>query len=287
MGIYDRSYYREEGLRPVAPWDQRSAIAIIILANVVIQIANLLLTQRSALIKQFFWLDPSLMPNPLQWYRVLTYGFVHSDNIGHILFNMLSLYFLGRSVEDRLGRAEFTRFYLIAIIVGGIYWVFRPFGGPQPLSGASGGVTAVCMLFVFFFPTAQILMMGLLPMPAWLYGVLVIGMNCLGGSNGVAYDVHIIGAVFASMYFVFKWDLSFFGNWLGFVKRFQTTLKQKRRGLKVLRADEQDVGSKDEIEADRILAKIHQSGQDSLTKAERKFMEAYSQRVRQRRSNSP
>jgi membrane associated rhomboid family serine protease len=283
MGIYDRSYYREEGLRPVSPWDQRSAIAIIIIANVAVQIANYVLSPRSSAITSYLWMDPSRLGNPLEWYRVLTYGFAHSADIKHILFNMLSLYFLGRSVEDRIGKSEFIRFYLTAILLGGLYFAFKPWGDPRPMLGASGGVTAVCMLFVFFFPTAQIYMFGLVPTPAWVYGIIVIVMNVLGGSDGVAYDVHLVGAAFAAVYFFGGWNLAFLGAWFN---KMQLSMKQRQRGLKVLRPEEPEATSKDEVEADRILAKIHQSGQDSLTKAERKFMEEYSQRVRQRRSKT-
>jgi hypothetical protein len=36
-------------------------------------------------------------------------------------------------------------------------------------------------------------------------------------------------------------------------------------------------------EADRILAKIHESGQDSLSSKEKKFLEKYSRAVRERK----
>ena len=68
----------------------------------------------------------------------------------------------------------------------------------------------------------------------------------------------------------------------------KTSWRQKQRGFKVRRPDDfeelEAPQSKDEVEADRILAKIHQNGQESLTAAERKFMESYSRRMRERRS---
>ena len=80
--------------------------------------------------------------------------------------------FLGRSVEERYGKWEFLRFYLVAIVLGGIYWTIRTWnGGNQGMVGASGGVTAVCMLFVFCFPRVEVLMMGVIPIPAWVLGV--------------------------------------------------------------------------------------------------------------------
>lgn len=286
MGIYDRAYYRDEGFRPLTPWDQRTAIAIIITINVALFVLNFLLTARSRGVEQLLLLDPSRMSNPLEWYRLLTYGFTHSSlDVTHILFNMMSLYFLGRAVEDRYGRTEFSLFYVTALLLGGLYWTLRAWGQGSNMLGASGAVTAVCMLFVFCYPLVEIRFLGLIPMPAWIMGVLIIALNMYGGRRGVAYDVHLVGAAFAAVYFYGGLSFRSVESWLGGLK---LSWKKKRSGLKVLRTDEdpEPVSNKEEREADRILAKIHASGQDSLTAAERKFMEAYSQSVRKRRAKS-
>jgi len=150
--------------------------------------------------------------------------------------------------------------------------------------GASGAVTAVCMLFVFCFPRAELLLMGVIPMPAWVLGVMIIVGNMIGGRNGVAYDVHLVGAAFATVYFFGNLNFGFVEN---FSSRLRLSWRQKQRGFKVHRPEEPQIApSKDEVEADRILEKIHQHGQDSLTAAERKFMEAYSRRVRERRAKT-
>lgn len=289
MGIYDRSYYRDDGLPPVAPWDQRSMVSILIVVNIALFIANFVLTGRSEAITSLLALDPKVMNQPFQWYRVLSYGFAHAGMF-HLVFNMLSLYFLGRSVEDRYGRWEFLRFYLGAVLVGGLYWTAKTWGGGQGMLGASGGVTAVCMLFVFCYPRVEVMLMGIIPVPGWGLGLLIIGSNVLGdvsGRNGVAYDVHLVGAAFAALYFYGNLNFSFVEN---LTDRARLSIRQKQRGFKVHRPEESEETqaplSKDEVEADRILAKIHQTGQDSLTVDERKFMEAYSRRVRERRAKS-
>jgi membrane associated rhomboid family serine protease len=288
MGIHDRSYYREDGLPPVAPWDQRSMVSILIVVNVALFIANFVLSNRSNAITNLLSLDPEVMNQPWQWYRIISYGFAHSSrDVMHIVFNMASLYFLGRSVEERYGRWEFLRFYLVAIALGGLYWTAKTWGGNQGMLGASGGVTAVCMLFVFCFPRVELLLMGVIPMPAWALGVLIIVGNMLGGRGGVAYDVHLVGAAFATLYFYGNLNFSFVEN---FTDRARLSWRQKQRGFKVHRPEKSEEPeaplSKDEVEADRILAKIHKLGQDSLTAAERKFMESYSRRVRERRAKS-
>ncbi len=285
MGIYDRPYYRDGGLPSVAPWDNRSMVSILIFINVALFLANFLLTNRNSEITNAIMLEPSLLDQPLQWYRVMSYGFAHSGfNILHVFFNMLSLYLLGRSVEDRYGKWEFLRIYLVAILLCGLYWTIRTWNGGPPMLGASGAVTAISMLFVFNFPKAELLMMGIIPMPAWLLGVIIVVSNMLGGADSVAYDVHLVGAAFAALYFFGNWNFSFMED---LTNRARLSYRQKQRGFKVHRPEViEPTPSKDEVEADRILAKIHQDGQDSLTAAERKFMEAYSRRVRERRSKT-
>ena len=71
----------------------------------------------------------------------------------------------------------------------------------------------------------------------------------------------------------------------------QTRVKQQRRGLKVHResSDGPDstpsvhAPSKDDIESDRILEKIHNEGKDKLTLREQRFLERYSREVREKR----
>ena len=56
-----------------------------------------------------------------------------------------------------------------------------------------------------------------------------------------------------------------------------------RRGEAVLRVEEQRIFHPGRLaEADRILQKIHEQGEASLTSGERKTLERYSRRMRQR-----
>jgi hypothetical protein len=52
--------------------------------------------------------------------------------------------------------------------------------------------------------------------------------------------------------------------------------------LKVHSERDLDREEKDAAEADRLLEKIHNSGKDSLSSREKKFLERYSQSVRNR-----
>ena len=120
MGIYDRNYYREESDLNLAPsWNQRSAVSTLIIVNVVVWVANIVLSQAQrftpgfqGVVNEFLLLSSEDRLSPLYWWRTITYGFAH-DAVSpfHLLFNMLGLYFLGRAVEERYGRNEFLRIY--------------------------------------------------------------------------------------------------------------------------------------------------------------------------------
>src|SRR5688572_9578043 len=55
--------------------------------------------------------------------RLFLSGFTHADFF-HILFNMLTLYFFGPTVEALIGKTFFLLLYLGAIVAGNLYCMF-------------------------------------------------------------------------------------------------------------------------------------------------------------------
>jgi membrane associated rhomboid family serine protease len=269
MGIHDRDYYQSDNLRPIRPWDNRSMVSLLIIANLAIYVANFLFTSRTGLLTQSLALSPSDLLQPWFWFHYISYGFAHDPGgISHILFNMLSLYFLGQGVESKYGKWEFFRFYMVTVVICGVVWTAIRFG-QSPQSTAS--------------------LIGALPVKAWVLGVIIILGNVFGSSAYVAYDVHLVGAAFAAVYFFAQWNFGNVTNILsGWYQGLRLGAKGRARGLKVHRPVDETASqpTKDDQEMDRILDKIHRDGQDSLTSAERKFMEQYSRQMRQRRSQS-
>lgn len=291
MGIYDRNYYRDT-VPALKPWDHYSMVANLIIVNAAVMVANFALTGRDNLIVNFFSLNASHLAQPWQWYRLVTYGFAHDPSgPAHILFNMLSLYFLGQAVEDRYGRWEFLRFYLVTIIVGGVFFCCRNLvmeGSNASVLGASGGVVGVIMLYVYNYPQAQLMIWGVLPVRAWVVGIVTVLANLLGtgevdpgsGKPVVAYDVHLVGVACASIYFFGGLDFGRMTNWKSLRRSFQNKPK-----LRVHKIEEEPASSRDEIEADRLLEKIYREGQNSLTHKEQQFLERYSRSVREKRGS--
>ncbi|MFF6781026.1 rhomboid family intramembrane serine protease [Streptomyces sp. NPDC012510] len=73
-----------------------------------------------------------------QWYRLLTSMFLHIG-VTHILFNMLSLWWIGGPLEAALGRARYLTLYFVSGLAGSVltYLLAAP---DQHSLGASGAI---------------------------------------------------------------------------------------------------------------------------------------------------
>lgn len=310
MGIYDRDYFRGDdgdGRRPrrkrngfggliPAGW---SASAILIAANVLLFLVNS--ASGGALFAKMALIGV-VADQPAQWYRCLTYGFAHDPNgLTHLLFNMLALFFFGPPIERRLGKREFTFFYFAAVLVGGVVWSVGNVGANAICLGASGAISAVVLLFAFYYPHAQILIFGIIPTPAWLAGALFVVYDALGARSGVgniAHDVHLAGAAFALVYYLANVNFSELAvgkgrgrkslkRWLEKRERARkdaasgpSTIPFKRDDAK--KAADEIAFEKLEAEVDRLLLKISESGEESLTEVERETLRRASREYQKR-----
>jgi membrane associated rhomboid family serine protease len=300
MGYQDRDYIRD-GEGGASVWSTLSVTAKLIILNVVLFLANTFFGGDSGRVNDALALSPDSLVHPLYWYQFLTAGFVHADP-RHIFGNMLMLFFFGRGVEERYGGREFLRFYLIAIVVGNLIWAARQYFlvGPETprmlgdafplwphLLGASGAVTACVILFIVQNPRATLLANMMMPIPAWIFGVIYITMDVVGmamnakDQQRVAYDVHLVGAAFGAAYWYFGWNF----RWIPGLDRFQRIGRGKRwfKPQPQLKVHDPEMVYEDlDTEADRILEKLHEQGEQSLTSRERKILEDYSRRMRQK-----
>ena len=293
MGIYDRDYYREEqpGVSINRP---RTAVGWIILINVVIFVADGIITPdpRQAHINGFLALHVEDLGRPWLWWRFLTYGFAHASwasangAFWHIVGNMAGLFFLGRSVEQLYGRKEFLRFYLTTIVVSGLIWAVAGFltgvAPEQPVVGASGAVVGVVILFALNFPRQTLLLFFVIPVPAWLVGVLIVVgdlFTAMDQTSRIAWQAHLAGTGFAFLYFRNRWNLTRISeNW------FSTSWFKRRPKLR-LHDPRDEAPSEDDLadRVDKILEKIHLKGEGSLTSKERRMLKNASRQYQKKR----
>ncbi len=291
MGLYDRDYYREEQSPSGFQLNQRMMVTNIVIVTVAIYFLNMFLGRDNWLMNSLA-VDSSVLAKPWLWWKFVTYGLAHDPdtrNLGHIFWNMFGLWIFGRDVEMIYGRKEFLRIYLVALVLGSLVWCFKVYFLSdaeilRSLWGASGAVTAIVLLFVFHYPKRTILLMLVLPVPAWVLGVIMIGGDLFqitsGKIHNVAYDVHLVGAAFAVCYFRFGWNCSRllpdFGGARGVFSRLKPRPKLR------IHDPEEYHRQKDE-EADRVLEKVNSEGMDSLTSKEKRILEDYSRRMREKR----
>ncbi|MFJ4470611.1 rhomboid family intramembrane serine protease [Streptomyces sp. NPDC089424] len=129
--------------------------------------------------------------------------FVHGTWV-HLLGNMLFLYVFGVMTEERMGRVEFTLFYLGCGYLALLGYAVANADSEQSLVGASGAISAVLGAFLFLFPRARVT--SLLPFlfflplrfPAWVVLPFWVALQWLAAGQassgpGVAYLAHLVG----------------------------------------------------------------------------------------------
>ena len=136
-----------------------------------------------------------------QYYRLLTSGFIHADFM-HLIFNMLTLWFFGKVLEERyfmyFGKFTFLIFYLAAITLSDLPSYIKHKNNSSYASlGASGGVSAILFAYIILAPWSTIYLF-FLPVPAIVFGVVYLVysqyMSRKGGDN-INHDAHFWGAV--------------------------------------------------------------------------------------------
>ena len=151
---------------------------------------------------------PPAIDRSKQYDRLVTHGFVHAD-WQHLLFNMITLYFFGRQVEQLfvpyIGAGGFVLFYLSAIVVAMLPTYLRHRHDPRYRSlGASGAVSAVLFVFILVAPWSLIFVF-FLPVPAILYALMYVGYSVWADRNAhdnINHSAHLAGAAYGVLFTV-------------------------------------------------------------------------------------
>jgi membrane associated rhomboid family serine protease len=218
----------------------------------------------------------ALALNPRQWltpfvplWQLVTYGFLHGGP-EHLLFNLLTLYFLGTMLESELGSRRFLVFFLVALAVAGACQLLLglALGQTTPIVGASGGVLAVVCAMATLRPGLRMIFL-IVPMTLRTMALIVLALDLFGAiaqlkgqGSHVASFAHLSGALFGYLSVRQRWiwsdPLSRLGAW------------RAHRG-EGRRAD-------DEKRLDELLVKIEREGIHSLSSGEKAFLKRVSKR---------
>lgn len=265
-----------------------SAVKWLMIANVVIYFLDVL-SQNYAPggAHKLFGLSLVGIKHLFLWQPV-TYMFMHGS-LMHLLFNMLGLYIFGSEFERAFSQKRFLQFYFVCGIVGGIAYlalaIINPIYSSIPLIGASGAVYGLLVAAVIFFPHIQVILF-IFPMPIRVFaliigGVLLLKLVSPGGVENLGGEVcHIAGAVTGLI--VFKtWGILpkiGVGNSLPFMGAWEKHRQKRREGVW---ARKQKRLTAEQAEVDRILAKVHDQGIQSLSKSEKNILARATQKQRQ------
>jgi membrane associated rhomboid family serine protease len=298
VGIYDRDYYREAERPGASLHAPRTVVGAIIAVNVAVWVADYLVTL--AMPGRGNWLSDHMavhvdtLTQPWLWWQYLTAGFTHSPtNFQHILFNMLALFFLGRDVEEAYGPKEFLRLYLVMVVFASVVWnvANKLSGTPASIGpdwvgayGASGAIAGVVILYALNFPRRMLLLFFVIPIPAWLFGVLMVGLDMFGasgqGASNIAYSMHLAGAAFALIYYQLGWNLTRLT-----ADRVAWPTFRRKPHLRIHTPEEEPQPDLS-VEVDHILEKIYREGEASLTAKERKTLETASREYQRKKTNA-
>lgn len=226
-------------------------------------------------IADWFSINPDVWVDykaPALW-QLVTSGFLHDPtSIFHVLWNMLQLYFFGTLLESIVGSRRFLYVYFGALIAGSFLHLVAELIGGAPYAsaiGASGAVMGVIAAAAVLRPHSRVLLI-FIPIPLWVLAVGLVSIDFFsalsawasGSRTFVAHWAHIGGAVFGGLAAWRGWI------WIDWRDRFA-----KRRAEKV-----EERRQDDDQRLDELLAKVHKDGIQSLTKAEREFLNRMSNR---------
>jgi membrane associated rhomboid family serine protease len=167
-------------------------------------------------------LTPLLVAHGWVW-QVVSYSFLHVG-LFHILFNMLTLWMFGSTLEMDFGFRQFLEFYFFCVVgaalvtIGIAYLGIVPpftFLGITPFTatvGASGGIFGVMVAFAIFYGDQEFMMFPFPFMIRAKYLVAILIFIALAGAfqgfgvgrgESVAYFAHLGGALFGWFYVKF------------------------------------------------------------------------------------
>ena len=111
-------------------------------------------------------------------FTLLSSQFLHGGWL-HLLGNMLYLWIFGNNVEDTLGHARFTVFYVVSGAVAAAAQTALSAASSVPMIGASGAVSGVLGAYLLLFPRANVLTLivfGFFVRIVRVPAILVIGL---------------------------------------------------------------------------------------------------------------
>ena len=153
---------------------------------------------------------PPAVSRGKQYYRLITYGLVHAGT-GHLIFNMITLFFFGEAMERQytqyLGPFGFAGFYTGGLIVSILPTFLDNRNNPHYRSlGASGAVSAIVFAGIIIDPLMPLSLIILpIPFPGFIFGfayLLITYYLDKRGGGGINHSAHLWGALYGIIFII-------------------------------------------------------------------------------------
>lgn len=155
-------------------------------------------------------MNPYMVFRKNEYHRLISSGFLHGSYI-HLGFNMFTLYFFGRVVEQVFGQIlgnqstlVFVLFYISAIIISDLPTAFKNKNNPGYNSlGASGAVSAMVFASILYFPLDKICLYGFICIPGFILGTIYVFYSYFQGksmSDNINHEAHLYGAIYGIIF---------------------------------------------------------------------------------------
>ena len=132
-------------------------------------------------------------------FRMISSAFLHAD-IGHLFFNMFTLYMFAPVVINHLESFNFLIVYIGSLIFGGLLTLyFHKNDYSYRAIGASGAVTGVLYSAILLQPDMSLYLFFVpIPIPAYLFGIGYLLYSIYGmkaKNDNVGHTAHFGGAI--------------------------------------------------------------------------------------------
>lgn len=227
-------------------------------------------------------------------WTIVTYGFTHVE-FWHLFFNMLVLYFVGRSFSNLFSIKLSLNVYFLGIIAGGLTYMLayamitnEIFSTSSDLVGASAGVRAALIFLCAYMPNYEVRIVKF-RVKLLYFGLIMVAIDVIGVFGGVNQGgniAHLGGDLLGFFYATQLLKGRDIGKWFEKIMDSVSSLFLFKSGSKLKTVHKRSKKSKafaghtkDEFgefnkqkQIDIILDKISKSGYESLSKEEKEFL---------------
>ena len=153
---------------------------------------------RQPMLRDRLILNPVLVKDRKEYYRLLTSGFIHGDYM-HLVFNMLAFFFFAFQLEYYIGHIQFFILYIACLLVADMPTMIRQDGNIiYRTLGASGAISGVFASYVVCDPVATVGLLFIpIPFEAWNLGLIMLIYTFIASFAGIHrkinHDAHLWG----------------------------------------------------------------------------------------------